>query len=53
MGDPKKIRTERNLERNAITSAPARQIRALEDIADTLEALRRDFVAWKNQPARR
>jgi hypothetical protein len=50
--DPKKITEARKAERDAM-NPKQRRIRALEDIADTLEAIRAQFVVWANQPARR
>ena len=52
MSDPKKITEARKRERDAM-DPQFRQIRALEDIADTLEAFRTDFLSWARQPARR
>lgn len=52
MGDPKKITETRKREREEM-DPQLRQIRALEDIADTLEAFRINFVAWAHRPGRR
>ena len=51
MTDPNKIREARKRERD-LMNQDQRQVRAIEDIADTLEAIRITFVSWARQPAR-
>ena len=47
MIDPKKQREARKRERDAM-DASERQVRALEDIADTLECIRVDFIGMQH-----
>lgn len=42
--DPRKVTEFRKTDREAITDTALRQVKALEDIADVLEAIRQDFV---------
>ena len=52
MQDPNKIRDARKRERESMDQNE-RQVRAIEDLADTLEAIRIDLIAWRNQPGGR
>ena len=47
--DTRKI-TEKRLPERQKLGNEERQIRALEDIADTLEAIRAQLIVWANRP---
>jgi hypothetical protein len=49
--DPKKITESRKSDRERFLSPEERQAHALEQIADTLEAIRMDFVSFQHMMA--